>query len=354
MYKTTISSRHRLELEPDDSDQLPLFDHPTDVPVSAGLEDASPVKASDETPRLALVRTDETLEEDLPGDGDANLPPFMDRVGDEDEPEDIDESGSTAMLIVAEEDDFAEPPDLEHAALCSNVGIHDLGDVVAELESSLEDDLAVAEADLRALAAELEEEVNSPEAAASTPEVADRKPKEVVFDDDLPVEPMDAADVPAARAEPDPAVTVLEDCLTPIEPVLPAAAEDTVLISDEHLVEEEVELLDEESEGIHESERAEERVAASLPSITGRPMPDLPPRGEIAGLAAKGAAARPPKRIGDGRLVPTRLTWRPGEPRVSERLQARTTFRWDTMLTAACLTAVCGMGCIWLLRTLLA
>lgn len=61
-----------------------------------------------------------------------------------------------------------------------------------------------------------------------------------------------------------------------------------------------------------------------------------------------------PKRIGDGRLVPARLTWRPGDPFGSTDGTGRRRFRWDVMLTSAGITAACGMACIWLLRTLLA
>lgn len=61
-----------------------------------------------------------------------------------------------------------------------------------------------------------------------------------------------------------------------------------------------------------------------------------------------------PKRIGDGRLVPARLTWRPGDPFGGTDGTGRRRFRWDVMLTSAGITAACGMACIWLLRTILA
>ncbi|HKQ48977.1 MAG TPA: hypothetical protein VJZ71_12975 [Phycisphaerae bacterium] len=60
-----------------------------------------------------------------------------------------------------------------------------------------------------------------------------------------------------------------------------------------------------------------------------------------------------PKRIGSGQLVPARLTWRPGDPFGSDA-RGKSRFRWELMLTSACVTAACGLGCIWLLRTLLA
>lgn len=63
--------------------------------------------------------------------------------------------------------------------------------------------------------------------------------------------------------------------------------------------------------------------------------------------------AHTPKRIGSGQLVPARLTWRPGDPFGGDA-SGRSRFRWEVMLTSACVTAACGLGCIWLLRTLLA
>jgi len=68
--------------------------------------------------------------------------------------------------------------------------------------------------------------------------------------------------------------------------------------------------------------------------------------------AAKPAAA--PKRIGSGCLVPARLTWKPRDPFAGRSPSRMQRFRWELMLTSACITAVCGLGCVWLLRTLLA
>ena len=60
-----------------------------------------------------------------------------------------------------------------------------------------------------------------------------------------------------------------------------------------------------------------------------------------------------PKRIGSGQLVPARLTWRPGDP-FGGAETSKSRFRWELMLTSACVTAACGLCGIWLLRTLLA
>jgi hypothetical protein len=81
-------------------------------------------------------------------------------------------------------------------------------------------------------------------------------------------------------------------------------------------------------------------------------MPELPRRGDIAslGVNAPGVA---PKQIGSGRLVPVRLTWKPGDPFAGKQKAPAEQFRWEVMLTSACVTAACGLGCIWLLRTIL-
>lgn len=73
-------------------------------------------------------------------------------------------------------------------------------------------------------------------------------------------------------------------------------------------------------------------------------------------LARQGVRQRgmTPKRIGSGRLVPARLTWKPGDPFGDGDRRSVGPFRWDVMLTSASITAAAGLICIWLLRTLLA
>lgn len=70
--------------------------------------------------------------------------------------------------------------------------------------------------------------------------------------------------------------------------------------------------------------------------------------------AAAVAAPRGPirHRIGSGKLAPTKLNWKPGDPFGCSDDARR--FRWEVMLTTACVTAMCGLSCIWLLRTILA
>ena len=68
---------------------------------------------------------------------------------------------------------------------------------------------------------------------------------------------------------------------------------------------------------------------------------------------AMGLTKAPPERIGSGKLAPAKLNWKPGDPFGCIEEDA-VRFRWELMLTTACVTAVCGLGCIWLLRTILA
>jgi hypothetical protein len=76
------------------------------------------------------------------------------------------------------------------------------------------------------------------------------------------------------------------------------------------------------------------------------PSPDAP--------AASQVPVEVPHQIGGGKLVPTKLTWRPGDPFGDSVKVRKGAFKWETMLTTACVTAACGMACIWLLRTVLA
>ena len=85
-----------------------------------------------------------------------------------------------------------------------------------------------------------------------------------------------------------------------------------------------------------------------------RPLPTLPSPGSIAKIGEQKTGTAP-KRIGSGRLVPARLTWKPGDPFAGtvNRL-AKRRFRWEIMLTSASITAASGMGCAWLLRAIFA
>ena len=96
-----------------------------------------------------------------------------------------------------------------------------------------------------------------------------------------------------------------------------------------------------------------EQDATTEWTATGRPMPELPPRGDIARLGVR-TPGMAPKRIGSGRLVPARLTWKPGDPFAGSSRRRVNHFRWEIMLTSACVTAACGLCCLWLLRTILA
>ncbi len=103
------------------------------------------------------------------------------------------------------------------------------------------------------------------------------------------------------------------------------------------------EIDDEETE----AEDDREPIEAEDQRVIGAGRSDLP-------TSSLGRPAAAPRRIGSGELVPARLTWRPGDPFAGSESANRRRFRWDVMLTSACITAGCGLACIWLLRTILA
>lgn len=73
-----------------------------------------------------------------------------------------------------------------------------------------------------------------------------------------------------------------------------------------------------------------------------------------AAHAAKSArkAHETPKRIGGGKLIQPRLTWKPGDPFAdpnrTDGMPGR--FRWELMLSTACGTAVFGLAFFWIMR----
>lgn len=67
-----------------------------------------------------------------------------------------------------------------------------------------------------------------------------------------------------------------------------------------------------------------------------------------------GLTAPAPQKIGSGRLNSAKLSWKPGDPFGCSNESMRGRFRWEIMLTTACVTALCGLACIWVLRTILA
>lgn len=129
-------------------------------------------------------------------------------------------------------------------------------------------------------------------------------------------------DTPASEvAAPRPTPLCREDDHSASEDVI--LCEPTAVLGDESIVE------------------LEESAEAAIESV-----------GEVAPAYAL-KTVNTPKRIGSGQLVPARLTWRPGDPFGSDA-KGKSRFRWELMLTSACVTAACGLGGIWLLRTLLA
>jgi hypothetical protein len=99
---------------------------------------------------------------------------------------------------------------------------------------------------------------------------------------------------------------------------------------------------------------SESAFPGTMPTISGSRRTNLPiPLSPLPRPTAHNPTPAP-KRIGSGRLVPARLTWKPRDPFAAEGTTKTERFRWEVMLTSACITAVCGLACVWLLRTLLA
>lgn len=59
---------------------------------------------------------------------------------------------------------------------------------------------------------------------------------------------------------------------------------------------------------------------------------------------------RPPRRIGNGKLVATRVHWRPGDPFGQATRSPMRGFEWNRMVKSACVTAACGLILVWLLH----
>ncbi|MBI5764860.1 MAG: hypothetical protein HZA51_15190 [Planctomycetes bacterium] len=117
------------------------------------------------------------------------------------------------------------------------------------------------------------------------------------------------------------------------------------------------EMLDDDHEFHHHDHSAVEDVVLS------NPLESLEEVDESSNADAPVAVSKPAAvvgsqrgpirhRIGSGKLAPTKLNWKPGDPFGCSDDARR--FRWEVMLTTACVTAMCGLTCIWLLRTILA
>lgn len=59
---------------------------------------------------------------------------------------------------------------------------------------------------------------------------------------------------------------------------------------------------------------------------------------------------RPPRRIGHGKLVASRVQWRPGDPFGQATRAPVRGFEWNRMVRSACVTAACGLILVWLLH----
>lgn len=95
-------------------------------------------------------------------------------------------------------------------------------------------------------------------------------------------------------------------------------------------------------------------ISDAIPAL----MPEIPAARVTISPSASSAPSAPrkspetPKRIGDGKLVQSRLTWKPGDPFAdgakSPGMPSR--FRWELMLSTACGTAVFGLAFFWIMR----
>lgn len=89
----------------------------------------------------------------------------------------------------------------------------------------------------------------------------------------------------------------------------------------------------------------EEPPTTSAPILPFRPVPTK---------TNSPSPRKTPDRIGQGKLVAARLTWKPGDPFGDGRTRPVVRFSWESMLTSACITAACGLLCVWLLHSILA
>lgn len=80
----------------------------------------------------------------------------------------------------------------------------------------------------------------------------------------------------------------------------------------------------------------------------------MEPAVSTGGVGAAAKVSTAPGRIGEGKLIPSRLTWKPRELFGGAAARRADPFKWEVMLTTACVTAACGMVGIWLLRSVLA
>lgn len=93
---------------------------------------------------------------------------------------------------------------------------------------------------------------------------------------------------------------------------------------------------------------------ASEPSRTAAWTAAMEPAVAAGGVVAAAKVNTAPGRIGEGKLIPSRLTWKPRELFGGAAARRAEPFKWEVMLTTACVTAACGMVGIWLLRSVLA
>ena len=105
-----------------------------------------------------------------------------------------------------------------------------------------------------------------------------------------------------------------------------------------------------------------EDLPAEMPAEVATDAPEKPSAAPAPNLPFRPAPAKTsppspgktPDRIGQGKLVSARLTWKPGDPFGDGKARPVARFSWESMLTSACITAACGLLCVWLLHSILA
>ena len=92
--------------------------------------------------------------------------------------------------------------------------------------------------------------------------------------------------------------------------------------------------------------RISDRRRPADQSVTDTRSADLSTSREIAGVRP----SRAPRRIGNGKLVASRVQWRPGDPFGQSTRAPVQNFKWNRMVRSACVTAACGFLLVWLLH----
>ena len=80
------------------------------------------------------------------------------------------------------------------------------------------------------------------------------------------------------------------------------------------------------------------------------PVDEDAPNDAAVAVASREKRNRPPKRIGNGKLMAARVQWRPGDPFGQATRAPARGFAWNRMVRSACVTAASGLILVWLLH----